>query len=202
MASPSTKQHHSPPQQQKEARLLGSQDLLTYYNLIPIYDKYVRPYPPPDRGASLDQTLQPYTADLPGKTTVEPDGFLFNLLRDPQVPENGPPIKPFDADVLREAYSLKPGPIPGFDASILGTNDGSSSGANTGQYLSAADKDVYGTSAGEGDTSGEKKHKKKKKKRKHSHEHEDDGHSHSEHKKKKKRKKQSSGDQQEQAHPM
>lgn len=48
-----------------------------------------------------------------GKTTVEPDGFLFNLLRDPQVPENGPPIKPFDADVLREAYSLKPGPIPG-----------------------------------------------------------------------------------------
>lgn len=66
MASPSTKQHHSQPPQQKEARLLGSQDLLTYYNLIPIYDKYVRPYPPPDRGASLDQTLQPYTADLPG----------------------------------------------------------------------------------------------------------------------------------------
>lgn len=48
-----------------------------------------------------------------GKTTVEPDGFLFNLLRDPQVHENGPPIKTFDADVLREAYSLKPGPIPG-----------------------------------------------------------------------------------------
>ncbi|KAI7884949.1 hypothetical protein K492DRAFT_234504 [Lichtheimia hyalospora FSU 10163] len=200
MASPSTKQQHSPTQP-KEARLLGSQDLLTYYNLIPIYDKYVRPYPPPDRGASLDQSLQPYTADLPGKTSVEADGFLFNLLRDPQVPQDGPPIKPFDADVLREAYSLKPGPIPGFDASILGTNDGSSSGANTGQYLSA-DKDVYGTSAGEGDTSGEKKHKKKKKKRKHSHEHEDDGHSHSEHKKKKKRKKQSSSDQQEQVHPM
>lgn len=61
---------------------------------------------------SIHSSIQTYSFHL-GKTTVEPDGFLFNLLRDPQVPENGPPIKPFDADVLREAYSLKPGPIPG-----------------------------------------------------------------------------------------
>ena len=56
-----------------------------------------------------------------GKTSVEADGFLFNLLRDPQVPQDGPPIKPFDADVLREAYSLKPGPIPGVSAIGLGS---------------------------------------------------------------------------------
>lgn len=73
MASPSTKQQHSPSQQQQQPpRLLGSQDLLSYYNLIPIYDKYVRPYPPPDRGASLDQTLAPYTADLPGNIPNAP----------------------------------------------------------------------------------------------------------------------------------
>ena len=47
-------------------RLLGSQDLLTYYNLIPIYDKYVRPYPPPDRSSKLDPSLHSYIADLPG----------------------------------------------------------------------------------------------------------------------------------------
>lgn len=51
-------------------RLLGSHDLMTYYNLMPIYDKYVRPYPPPDRAAKLDQTLQPYIADLPGNLSV------------------------------------------------------------------------------------------------------------------------------------
>lgn len=51
-------------------KLLGSQDLLTYYNLLPIYDKYVKPYPPPDRSAHLDQTLQPYVADLPGKPAL------------------------------------------------------------------------------------------------------------------------------------
>ncbi|KAI8139446.1 hypothetical protein BJV82DRAFT_627266 [Fennellomyces sp. T-0311] len=172
----------------KRNRLLGSQDLLSYYNLIPIYDKYVRPYPPPDRSAKLDPTLHSYIADLPGKNVIEPDGFLFNLLRDPQIPERGPPITQLDADVLKEAYALKPGPIPGFDASILGTDDGApSSGANSAQYLSVGgERDIYGTLAGE---ASEKKHKKKKKKRKHSHEHEDDGHSHSEHKKKKKRKK-------------
>ncbi|KAI9248874.1 hypothetical protein BDA99DRAFT_524675 [Phascolomyces articulosus] len=171
-------------------RLLGSQDLLTYYNLIPIYEKYVRPYPPPDRASKLDPTLHSYISDLPGKNDIEPDGFLFNLLRDPQIPDRGPPITKLDSDVLKEAYALKPGPIPGFDASILGTDDGAPSSGGTGPYLgTGGEKDIYGASAGEGEISGEKKHKKKKKKRKHSHEHEEDGHGHSEHKKKKKRKK-------------
>ena len=48
-----------------------------------------------------------------GKNDIEADGFLFNLLRDPQIPESGPPITKLDSDVLKEAYALKPGPIPG-----------------------------------------------------------------------------------------
>lgn len=54
----------------QKAKLLGSQDLLSYYNLIPIYDKYVRPYPPPDRAAGLDPTLHNYIADLPGTQPI------------------------------------------------------------------------------------------------------------------------------------
>ena len=56
-------------------RLLGSQDLLTYYNLIPIYNKYVRPYSPPDRSSKLDPSLHSYIADLPGTY------FFFFLYR-------------------------------------------------------------------------------------------------------------------------
>ncbi|KAG0180369.1 hypothetical protein DFQ29_000764 [Apophysomyces sp. BC1021] len=94
---------------------------------------------------------------------MEPDGYLLSLLRDPQAMDSGPAIRPLDPDTLRDAFSLKEGPIPGFDASILGTDDGGSSTysvGNTGQYL-GIERDMYGMSAGEGDVGGERKHKKK-----------------------------------------
>ncbi|KAI9310720.1 hypothetical protein BX666DRAFT_2004117 [Dichotomocladium elegans] len=168
MTSPSTKQQQQQQQEQqrKKPRLLGSQDLMTYYNLIPIYDKFVRPYPPPDRATHLEQSLQSYIAHLPGKNVIEPDGFLFKLLRDPQIPDQGPPIRQLDPDVLRDAYTLRPGPIPGFDASILGTDKVSGGGApfSLGHYHSLglnAERDLHGVSAGEGDQNSERKHKKK-----------------------------------------
>lgn len=51
----------------KKPNLTGSQDLLTYFNLIPIYNKVVKPFPPPNRAAGLDPSLFPYISDLPGK---------------------------------------------------------------------------------------------------------------------------------------
>jgi hypothetical protein len=44
---------------------------------------------------------------------MEPDGYLFNLLRDPQAVESGPDIKPLDSETLKDAFSLKEGPVPG-----------------------------------------------------------------------------------------
>ncbi|KAL0082396.1 hypothetical protein J3Q64DRAFT_1720719 [Phycomyces blakesleeanus] len=131
---------------------------------------------------------QKKTNDLVGKYDVEPDGYLINLLRDPQAVESGPKIKRLDPETLEDAFSLKEGPVPGFDASILGTDDGGSStysGVNPGQYLHT-ERGEYGASAG--DEMNKRERKKKKKKRKHSHDHDEDGHTH-EHKKKKKRKK-------------
>ncbi|CAO0799246.1 unnamed protein product [Mucor circinelloides] len=171
----------------KTPTLIGSQDLLTYFNLIPIYNKIVKPYPPPNRAAGLNPTLFPYISDLPGRMDMEPDDYLLRLLRDPQAVENGPEIRPLDADTLRDAFSLKEGPVPGFDASILGTDDTGNNSGGIG-YISTyvgGGGDQYGQNH---DTDhGERKHKKKKKKRRHGHEHDgEDGH---EHKKKKKKKK-------------
>ncbi|KAL7314865.1 hypothetical protein PS15m_006381 [Mucor circinelloides] len=171
----------------KAPTLIGSQDLLTYFNLIPIYNKIVKPYPPPNRAAGLNPTLFPYISDLPGRMDMEPDDYLLRLLRDPQAVENGPEIRPLDADTLRDAFSLKEGPVPGFDASILGTDDTGNNSGGIG-YISTyvgGGGDQYGQNH---DTDhGERKHKKKKKKRRHGHEHDgEDGH---EHKKKKKKKK-------------
>ncbi|GAA5807901.1 hypothetical protein MFLAVUS_001281 [Mucor flavus] len=164
----------------KKPILTGSQDLLSYFNLIPIYNKVVKPFPAPDRAAGLDPSLFPYISDLPGRTDIEYDGYLLNLLRDPQAVETGPQIRPLDGETLKDAFSLKEGPVPGFDASVLGTDDGNGSSSNSIHYM--ADKNTYISN----EADGERRHKKKKKKRKH--EHDEDGHSH-DHKKKKKKKK-------------
>ncbi|KAI9476014.1 MAG: hypothetical protein EXX96DRAFT_575439 [Benjaminiella poitrasii] len=129
----------------KRSYLTGSQDLLKYFNLIPIYNKVVKPYPPPNRAAELDPTLYPYISDIPGKTEMEPDGYLLNLLRDPQAVETGPEIRPLDADTLKDAFTLREGPIPGFDASILGNEDGGYNTSNSGHYPSG---DYHSTAAG------------------------------------------------------
>ncbi|CAO3651673.1 unnamed protein product [Cunninghamella echinulata] len=155
-------------------RLTGSMDLLSYYNLLPCYHKYIP--------QTMDPTLFPFLANLPGKTSVEPDDYIKRLLFDPHVEESpSQPIQPLDLDTLKEAYKLKEGPIPGFDTSLIFSEEGEATSGNTNQYLTL-DKDTNGISS-----DGERKHKKKKKKRKHKHEHDEDGHG--DHKKKKKKKK-------------
>ncbi|CEG68128.1 hypothetical protein RMATCC62417_04445 [Rhizopus microsporus] len=155
---------------QKQQRLSGSQDLLTYYDLLPIYNKVVKPYPPENRASGLNPTLFPYISDLPGKLEFEPDGYLVGLIQDPQAIDNGPDIRPLDSDILRDSFSLREGPIPGFDASVLGTDEPMGE-EDTSEKAAMDDHDP------------ERRHKKKKKKR---HDHED-GHGHDHSKKKKKK---------------
>ncbi|KAG0747979.1 hypothetical protein G6F62_000155 [Rhizopus arrhizus] len=92
--------------------------------------RMVKPYPPTDRASGLNPTLFPYISDLPGKLEFEPDGYMLGLIRDPQAVENGPDIKPLDSETLRDAFSLREGPIPGFDASVLGTDDATTTEGN------------------------------------------------------------------------
>ncbi|KAI8991327.1 hypothetical protein BDF20DRAFT_844095 [Mycotypha africana] len=139
----------------KAAVLTGNRDLLAYYNLLPIYEKYVKPFSSADREGGIDPTLMPYFAKLPGKLDTEYDGYLLKILRDPQAVETGPEIRPLDADSLRRAFSLKEGPIPGFDASIFGSDEADTDDYS-GQTVGGLDKDLY-----ELDHNGERKHKKK-----------------------------------------
>jgi hypothetical protein len=62
---------------QKALKLTGSQDLLSHFNLLPIYDRFVRPYPPPDRAAGLESSLFPYLSNLPGKKKHSSIAFSF-----------------------------------------------------------------------------------------------------------------------------
>lgn len=48
-----------------------------------------------------------------GRTDVDFDGYLLNLLKDPQAVESGPQIRPLDGETLKDAFSLKEGPVPG-----------------------------------------------------------------------------------------
>ncbi|KAJ1975630.1 hypothetical protein H4R35_003058 [Dimargaris xerosporica] len=77
-----------------QAVLSGSQDLVTQFNLLPLYDKYVRPYLPPPTSAGaasqmssrpvrqMPEDLLPYIRDLPGTSTLtfEPSTYLRDLV--------------------------------------------------------------------------------------------------------------------------
>ncbi|CAO3568126.1 unnamed protein product [Mortierella alpina] len=61
------------------------------------------------------------TTDLPGKNVIRPGNYIRALL---EAPEKGyGPIHSFSTSTLRDAFSLRPGPVPGFDSSVLGTEE-------------------------------------------------------------------------------
>ncbi|ORX56718.1 CRAL/TRIO domain-containing protein [Hesseltinella vesiculosa] len=110
------------------------------------YQKYIN--------KTIESSLSPYVHELPGKTTVEPDEFLMQLLRDTAIePHSQSIIKPLDLETLKEAYNLKEGPIPGFDSSLLDDS------FDSRQYKNA--ESTY-----ENHSDGERRHKKKEKEKK------------------------------------
>ncbi|RUS16041.1 hypothetical protein BC937DRAFT_91670 [Endogone sp. FLAS-F59071] len=169
-------------------KLTGSQDLLAHFGLLPMYDRFVRPHPPPNRAAGLQPSYYEYISDLPGNVDPKPDNTLMNLIRNPDAPKSL--IVPFDQEALREAFNLRPGPVPGFDYARLdtdGTNDGAARLNDTVNSRAHASTGVGSTfvprepesrpdfrvqASAEGVESGtEKKHKKKDKDQHGEHEH-------------------------------
>lgn len=55
-----------------------------------------------------------------GRNTIKKDHYIRDLVLNPDV--QPPHIVPFDEQTLREAFTLKPGQIPGFDALIWESN--------------------------------------------------------------------------------
>ncbi|KAF9971495.1 hypothetical protein BGZ73_005553 [Actinomortierella ambigua] len=104
----------------KPQELSGSQDLMAAFNLVPLYNVHVRPKfegnPP-----NTDPTYFPYISGLPGKNVIRPGNYIRALIENPE--KSYGPIHEFGYSTMREAFSLRPGPVPGFDGSVLGTED-------------------------------------------------------------------------------
>ncbi|WFD04616.1 hypothetical protein MOBT1_003330 [Malassezia obtusa] len=90
------------PPDLKPYRLNGTQDMLELFDLMPLYDRAVRPY------------LRPEPA-LPKTFPKE----LTQLLMKPEY--TYAPIVPFDTETLNNAFSVEPSSTPaqGIDVSLL-----------------------------------------------------------------------------------
>ncbi|KAK3815234.1 MAG: hypothetical protein J3Q66DRAFT_432998 [Benniella sp.] len=104
----------------KETR--GSQDLITTFNLLPLYNQYVKQKDENNEDLPpLEQTYLPFISDLPGKNVIRPGNYIRALLEAPE--KSYGPIDPFPPSTMRDSFSLRPGPVPGFDPSVLGTEE-------------------------------------------------------------------------------
>ncbi|KAF9430529.1 hypothetical protein BGZ94_006324 [Podila epigama] len=171
--------------------LSASQDLMATYNLLPLYNQYVKqrlennePAPP------IEPTIFPYISDLPGKNVIRPGNYIRTLLETPE--KSYGPIHNFSSSTLRDGFNLRPGPVPGFDPSVLGTEeDGIRSSRQEQAGAGATGAAPRATPTIKQETGHIVPSGAGKKKRKYEHEHEHshhDGEGDSEHRKKKKRK--------------
>ncbi|KAF9902477.1 hypothetical protein EC991_004853 [Linnemannia zychae] len=114
----------------KEAReasvpqpLTGSHDLISIFKLQPLYDHYVKQKLPNNEDVPpIEPTYFPFIKQLPGKNDIRPGNYIRQLLEAPE--KNYQPIHQFSTSTLRDAFSLRVGPVPGFDPSVLGTDEG------------------------------------------------------------------------------
>ncbi|ORY38402.1 hypothetical protein BCR33DRAFT_430568 [Rhizoclosmatium globosum] len=63
-------------------------------------------------GGGAASTYLDYVSHLPGKNSVLTDNTLRDLILRPP-PANAIALKNFDADTLRAAFTMEPGPVPG-----------------------------------------------------------------------------------------
>ncbi|KDE07267.1 hypothetical protein MVLG_02487 [Microbotryum lychnidis-dioicae p1A1 Lamole] len=63
-----------------------------------------------------EKTYLYLVADIPGRNAIRKDSYLKHLILNPDSPAVD--LRALDEDVLRDAFTLKPGTIPGFDALV------------------------------------------------------------------------------------
>ncbi|KAG0337271.1 hypothetical protein BG000_005625 [Podila horticola] len=113
----------------KEARaksvpqeLSASQDLMTTFSLLPLYNRYVKQKLENNEAApAIAPDYFPYISDLPGRNTIRPGNYIRTLLETPE--KSYGPIHAFSSSTIRDSFSFRPGPVPGFDPTVLGTEE-------------------------------------------------------------------------------
>ncbi|WFD32089.1 hypothetical protein MSPP1_003131 [Malassezia sp. CBS 17886] len=143
------------PRDLAQYHLNGTQDMLSLFGLLPLYDRAVRPYLRPgagdarttspraeqrggaeDRKAALPKTYVHYVEDLPGKvrppkrsSATRHQRELTQLLTKPEYVYT--PIVPLDQDILQNAFAVEAseGAVPGIDTRLLEADEQESPGA-------------------------------------------------------------------------
>jgi hypothetical protein len=99
--------------------LASTQDLISRFNLLPAYDKYVRPQiqqpdspdPSEDKKKRSTSSYKHLIKQIPGKHSMKKDDYLVSIMQAP--PKDRVPILPFDARTLRDAFTVSPEPLKG-----------------------------------------------------------------------------------------
>ncbi|KAI9141619.1 hypothetical protein BKA69DRAFT_1166623 [Paraphysoderma sedebokerense] len=152
--------------------LLGSQDLLSLFNLNHLYEQYVRPYIPnpanpvdtaTPKPPEMDPTFQDYVKELPGKPSKKSSKFFQDLIMQPPKSTNVE-IVPLQSDAMELAFTLRPGPAENFDKFVLGIEEESTESLSEKVEDTISEKKRKKKRKSTDD--GEPKKKKKKKKHK------------------------------------
>ncbi|KAF9306549.1 hypothetical protein BGZ74_005124 [Mortierella antarctica] len=132
----------------KEARaksvpqeLSAGQDLMTTFNLLPLYNCYVKQKLENNEAApAIALDYFPYISDLPGRNTIRQGNYIRTLLETPE--KTYGPIHAFSSSTIRDSFSFRPGPVPGFDPTVLGTEEDGVRPVRQGQVQSGV-QDAY-----------------------------------------------------------
>ena len=133
------------PRDLEPFHLNGTQDMLTLFELMPLYDRAVRPYLRPVLGPHaseaektaanakrnvMPKTFMHYVPDVQGRVRVPKrtntsncHNELTHILMKPEYTYT--PILPLDSETLHTAFHIEPTthPIPGIDMSLLDADE-------------------------------------------------------------------------------
>ncbi|KAJ3318330.1 hypothetical protein HDV06_000563 [Boothiomyces sp. JEL0866] len=91
-----------PEEKPEKQKILGSDDLISKFDLIQQYDLYVR-------DAHHDNHYSKYTKDVAGKQDFTPDHMLGELVFGP--PKGDVEPARFEQSVLQQSFTLLPGHV-------------------------------------------------------------------------------------------
>ncbi|EMR10399.1 hypothetical protein PNEG_01114 [Pneumocystis murina B123] len=71
----------------------------------------------------MRQSYKGHIQQFPGKNVILKDRFIRDLIFGPKEEKLDKFIENLDSELIEAAFSLQPGPVPGFDSSVFGSSN-------------------------------------------------------------------------------